>query len=65
MTKIVREKILSRKSELFVEVLTILQQDISKGSERRKEKLVRLVIWTTDRRNAHLSNVSYADMKIT
>ena len=63
--KIVIEKIFSIQSALFVEVLIIMQKNISKGSERKRRKLVRLVNQTTDVRNVCLVNVLDADMKTT
>ena len=47
--KIAREKIFSQQSAIFVGVTTILQNNVSKVSERRRKQLVRLVIWTTER----------------
>ena len=64
MVKIVREQIFSIKGALFVEVPTILQKNVSKVSESKNKKLVRLVIQTTDVRNVHLVNVLDADLKI-
>ena len=42
-----------------------MQQNVSKGSDRKSKKLVRLVIQTTDERNGHLENVLDVDIKIT
>ena len=49
---------------LFVEVPTILQKTILKGSEMKRKNLVRLVIKTEKVWNASLANVLDADMKI-
>ena len=65
MVEIVREQIFSRQSALFVEVLIILQKNISKGSERKRQNIVRLVIRTTDVRNVHLGNILDVNLKIT
>ena len=56
---------MSRKSAIFVDVPTILQKCISKGSERKIKKLVRLVIQITDIRNVHLGNILDVDLNIT
>ena len=52
------------QSELFVEVLIILQKNVSKGSDRKSKKLPRLVLQTIDKRNIRLGNALDADMKI-
>ena len=64
VVKIVREKNLSIKMAIFVEVPTILQENVSKISERKSKKLVRLVILTTGVWNARLVNVLDAELKI-
>ena len=65
MVEIVKEQTLFRQSELFVEVLINLQRKKSKGSERKRKELVRMVIWTTDKWNVCLENVLDVDMKIS
>ena len=65
MVEILREKILSRQSALFVEVLIIMKQNVSKGSERKWKNLVQLVIWTTDVWNVRLGNILDVDPKTT
>ena len=65
LEEIVREQKMSRQSAPSVKVLITLQKNVSKGLERKRKKLVRLVIWTTDERNGHLENVLDADMMIT
>ena len=65
MVEIVRDQTLFRQSELFVEVLITLQKNVSKGSERKRKNIVRMVIWTTDERNVLLGNVLDVDTKIT
>ena len=62
--KILREQILFRQSALFVEVPTILQKNVSKGSERKGKILVRLVIWKTYVWNVRLRNDLDAYLKI-
>ena len=57
VVKIVREKLLSRKSALFVEVPTILQKNVWKVSERKSKKLVRMVFRTKNVQKARLVNV--------
>ena len=63
--KIVREKLLSRQSTIFLEVPTILQKNASNVSESKRKNLVRLVIWTTNIRNARLANSLDVYLKIT
>ena len=41
------------------------EENVSKGSERKSKKLVRMVIWTTDERNGLLGNALDVDLKIT
>ena len=53
------------KSALFVEVLITLQKNVSKGSEGKNKKPVRLVIWTTDKQSGLLENVLDVDLKTT
>ena len=45
-------------------VLIILQKH-SKESDRKRENLMWLVIWTTDERNVRVRNVLDVDLKIT
>ena len=54
-----------RKSAPFVEVLITLQKNVSKGLDRKKKKLVRMVLQTTDEWNGHLENILDEDLKIT
>ena len=63
--EIVREQTLFIQSAPFVEVLITLQKCFSKVLDRKRKKLVRLVIRTTDKRNRHLENVFDLDLKIT
>ena len=58
-------KILFRKNELFVEVLAIMQRNVLKVQESIKKHIVRLVIWTDNGLNLHLTNVLDLDMNIT
>ena len=62
MVEMVKEQTLFRQSALFVEVLITLQIIFSKGLERKRENLVRLVIRTTDELNARLGNVLDVDL---
>ena len=63
--KIGRQQILFRQSVLFLEVPNILNKNVSKGSEKKRENIVRLMIRTTDERNVRLVNILDVDMKIT
>ena len=54
-----------RKITHFVEVLITLQKNVSKGSDRKMKKLVRLVLLTIDERNVHLEKKLDVDLKIT
>ena len=65
LEEIVREQTLFRQSASFVEVRITLQKNVSKGLDRKRKKLVRMVLWTTDKRNGHLENVLDADIMIT
>ena len=65
LVEIVKEKKPFIHSELFVEVLITLQKNVSKVSERKSKKLMRLVIRTTDKRNVRLGNVLDVDLKTT
>ena len=61
----VKKQKLFRQIALFVEVLINLQKNVSKGLDRKRKNLVRLVIRTTDEQNGHLGNVLDVDIKIT
>ena len=65
MVEILKEQTLFRKSALFVEVPITLQKNISKGSDRKRKKLVHMVFRTTDKRKGRHGNVLDVDMKIT
>ena len=60
-----REQTLFRKSVPFVEIIITLQKNAPKGLDRKRKKLVRLVIETTEECNGHLENVLDVDLKIT
>ena len=62
--KIGRQQILFRQSVLFLEVPNILNKNVSKGSEKKREKLVRLVIRVIDVRNVRLTNFLDAYLNI-
>ena len=53
------------QSALFVGVLITLKKNVSKESEKKKKKLVRLAIWTKDKHNVGLGNILDVDPKIT
>ena len=54
LVDIMRGHTLSRKSAHVVDLITILRKNVSKGLDRKRKKLVRLVLWTTDEQNGHL-----------
>ena len=60
-----REQIMFRKSALFVEVLITLQKNVSKGLDKKRKNLVRLVLRKIDKWNGHLENILDADLKTT
>ena len=60
-----REQTLFIQTAPFVEVIITLQKNVSKGLDRKRKKLVRLVLRTTDEQNGHLENVFDVDLKIT
>ena len=60
-----KEKTLFIKSAPFVEVLITLQNNVSKGSDRKREKLALLVVRTTYKQKGHLENVLDVDLNIT
>ena len=64
MEEIAKNKTMFRQSAPFVEVLITLQEDVSKVSDRKRKKLVQLVLQTTDKRNGHLGNVLDVDLNI-
>ena len=45
--------------------LITLQKNISKGLDRKRKKLVLLVLQTTDKQNVHLEKNLDVDLKIT
>ena len=47
---------ISRQSAQFVDLITILRKNVSKGSDRRRKKLARLVFHLTEIRNVRLGN---------
>ena len=51
------------QSEHFVEVIIILRKNVSKGSDRKRKKLARLVFHLTEIRNVRLGNVIGVDLK--
>ena len=54
LVEMVIEKTLFRQSAHFVEVLINLQKNVSNRSDRKRKKIVRLVLWTIDERNGTL-----------
>ena len=53
------------QSTHFVEVLITLQKNVSKGSDRKRKKLLRLLIQTIDKWDGRHGNVLDVDLKIT
>ena len=60
-----REHTLFRQSEHFVEVIIILRKNISKGLERKRRNLARLMFHLTGIWNIRLGNALDVDLKIT
>ena len=60
-----REQTMFIKSAPFVEELITLQENDSKEFDRKREKLVRLVLQTIDEHNGHLEKKIDVDLKIT
>ena len=54
LEEIVKEETLFRKSAPFVEVLITLQNNVSKGSDKKRENIALLVVRKTDERNIYL-----------
>ena len=65
LVEIVRDQIMFRKYALFVKVLTILQKNVSKGLDRKKKKLARLMFHLTEIWNVRLRNDLDVDLNIT
>ena len=65
LEEIVKEQTLFRLSAPFVEVLFTLQKNVSKGSDRKKKNLVRMVVWTTEKQNGRLETNLDVNLKIT
>ena len=62
---IVKEHMLFRQSAHFVEVKITLQKDASKGQERKRKKLARMIFHRIDNWNVRLVNALDVDLKIT
>ena len=65
LVDIVREHTLFRQSAHFVDVIIILWDLFSKGLERKRRKLARLMFHLTEIRNVRLRNALDVDLKIT
>ena len=61
----VREHTLFRKSAHFVEVIIILRKNVSKGSDRKRKELARLVFYLTEIWIVRLGNLIDEDLNIT
>ena len=46
-------------------MIITLRENVSKVSDRKRKKIIRLVIWTTDEQNVRLGKVLDVDLKIT
>ena len=55
---------LSIQSKKFVDLITILPEKNSKGSDRKRKNLARLVFHLTEIQNVRLGNVIDVDLKI-
>ena len=42
-----------------------MQKNDSKDSDRKRKKIVRLVLWTIDEQNGYLENILDVDLRIT
>ena len=60
-----KEQKLFRQSTLFVQVLSTLQKHVSKGLDKKRKNLVRLVIPTLDKHNGRLETFLDVYLKIT
>ena len=58
------EQTLFIQSAIFVEVLIILQKNVSKGSDRKSKTLLHLVLRKIYKQNGHLENVLDEDLRI-
>ena len=54
-----------RQSAHFVEAIIILRENISKGLDRKRRKLARLMFHITEIRNVRLKNALDVDLNIT
>ena len=59
-----KEQTLFRQSALSVQVFSTLKKNNSKGSDRKRKKIKRMVIWIKDKQNGRLGNVLDVDLKI-
>ena len=62
---IVKGHMLFKKSAHFVEVLLTIQNNVSKGQERKIKKLAQLMFHPIDKWNVRLRNGLDVDLKIT
>ena len=62
---IMREHTLSRQSAHFVNLITILRKNVSKGLDRKRRKLARLMFHLTGIRDVRLGNAVDVDLNIT
>ena len=65
LVDITREHTLSRQSAHFLEVIIILRKNVSKGLDRKRRKLARLIFHITGICNVRLGNALDVDLNIT
>ena len=65
LVDIMREHTLFSKSAHFVEVIIILRKNASKGLERKRRKLARLMFHLTEIRNVRLGTALDVDLRFT
>ena len=53
------------QSAHFVDLISILRKNVSKGLDRKIGKLARLMFQRIDEQNVHLGNALHVDLKIT
>ena len=62
---IVKGHILFKQSAHFLEVLITMQNNVSKGQERKMKKLARLMFHPIEKWNVRLGNALDVDLNIT
>ena len=62
LVETMREQILFKQNESFVEVITTQQRHIFKREKKIRRNLVQLVVWTDNELNVLLANILDADL---